>query len=607
MKHRRFNSPLLMSAALICTGAVAHGTDPDSIPAPPHPPADAARTDDAFVPAYLLAAVCGMRGEEGQPAFERRLQLARLSEAAQKHAGTSPPLFDNLGSHGFPVTTASERAQRFFDQGLALGYAFNHPEALRAFREARRLDPGCAMCYWGEAYVLGPNINAPMDPDAVAPAGRAVARAQQAAGDASAKEKALIDALAERYSDDPAADRDALNRAYAHAMANVADQFPHDPTVQALYADALMNISPWDYWEADGRTLREPVKDLVGVLESALVEDPRHPYAIHLYIHTVEASTTPERAEPYADRLAELIPGAGHIVHMPSHIYFRIGRFPDSIQTNRDAVAADEAYLAEVTPPEGIYPYSYYPHNVHFLLESARMAGDADTALAAAAKLPRVTSEKISAAIPWVQLIDAAPYQAHAQFSDPATILALPDPGDRLPYLKAMWHYARGVAQAALGDATAARSESDAIATIADRTDFSGMIDGGVPAPDLLALARYVVAGRVAQAQGDPDAAVAAFGEAVAIQDALPYLEPPYWYYPVRQSLGASLLQAGRAQEAEGVLRAALEQFPNNAWALYGLREALRAQGATNELAEVDRKLDTAWVGERTELSLSRL
>ncbi|MEA3277274.1 MAG: tetratricopeptide repeat protein, partial [Pseudomonadota bacterium] len=335
--------------------------------------------------------------------------------------------------------------------------------------------------------------------------------------------------------------------------------------------------------------------------------DPKHPYAIHLYIHTVEASETPERAEPYADRLAALMPGAGHIVHMPSHIYFRIGRFRDSIRANRDAVAADESYLAAVTPPEGIYPYSYYPHNVHFLLESARMAGDAQTAIAAAEKLPKVMSKEVSAAIPWVQLIDAAPYFAHAQFSDPETTLGLPDPGDRLPYLKAMWHYARGVAYAARSEHEAARSEADAIGAIARKHDFSDMVDGGVPAPHLLELAQRVIAGRLAQARGDYQEAVTAFREAAAIQDDLPYLEPPYWYYPVRQSLGAALLQQGRPDEAEQVFRNALEQFPNNAWALYGLRETLKAQGNTSAVAEVDRRLDAAWAGERDTVNLSQL
>lgn len=609
MKDQYICTPLLCSTLLFSTWttALAHGTavtepSPEGrLAVEPH------ATDDAFVPAHLLAAVCGKRGEPGDPAFERRLQLAQLSQGARTYAGESPPLLENLGDRTYRITTARESAQQYFDQGLALTYAFNHPEALRAFRHARRLDPGCAMCYWGEAYVLGPNINAPMDPEAVEPAAHAVTGAQKLAEGAEPHEKALIAALAARYSTDPDADRVELNRAYADQMAKVAASFPDDPTIQSLYADALMNLSPWDYWKADGETLEEPVKDLVRVLESALAKDPKHAYAIHLYIHAVEASQTPERAEPHADRLAALIPGAGHIVHMPSHIYFRIGRFQDSIRANRDAVAADETYLAAVTPPEGIYPYSYYPHNVHFLLESARMAGDADTAIAAAEKLPKVLSEEVSAAIPWVQLIDVAPYFAHAQFSDPEVTLNLPDPGDRFPYLKAMWHYARGVAYAERGNLDAARSEADAVAEIARAQDFSGMVDGGVPAPDLLEIAGQVIAGRVAQASGDYEGAVTAFRKAAATQDRLPYLEPPYWYYPVRQSLGAALLQQGRAREAERVLRDALEQFPNNAWALYGLREALMAQGNETAVAEIDKQLDAAWVGERTTLSLSQL
>jgi tetratricopeptide (TPR) repeat protein len=345
---------------------------------------------------------------------------------------------------------------------------------------------------------------------------------------------------------------------------------------------------------------------LVSTIDGALAKDSRHPYAIHLYIHAVEASTTPEQAEPYADRLGPLMRGAGHMVHMPSHIYFRLGRFQDSITANRDAVTADEEYLAEVSP-YGPYPYSYYPHNVHFLLESARMVGDGPTALAAAEKLPRIMSDEVSAELPWVQVINAAPYYAHAQFSPPATTLSIPDPGDRFPYVRAMWHYARGVAQAARGDAQAARDQAMAIAGIAERTDFSQMTSAGVPAPDVVRLASRVVDGRAAQAEGDYDAAATAFRDAAAIQDGLPYTEPPYWYYPVRQSLGAVLLQAGKPAEAEGMFRAALHQYPNSAWALYGLKEAQMAQGDTAAAAATQRQLDAVWEGKRRDMAVSML
>jgi hypothetical protein len=291
---------------------------------------------------------------------------------------------------------------------------------------------------------------------------------------------------------------------------------------------------------------------------------------------------------------------------MPAHIYFRVGRFADSIAVNKDAVAADEAYVAKAAP-NSLYPYSYYPHNVHFLLESARMAGDGATALAAAEKLPGVLSDDVAAQVPWVQLIKAAPYFAHAQFSTPQVTLALPDPGGRFPYVRAMWHYARGVANAAAGEAGAAQAEADAIARIAEESDFQPLIEGGVPAVELLRLARLIVAGRNAQAQGDAGKAIAAFEEAAAIDRALPYLEPPFWYYPVDQSLGAALLRAGRVEEAETAFRAALDRYPGNAWALYGLREAARNRGDRLAADEADRSLKEKWLGAEDGLTLSRL
>lgn len=598
---------LLCASMAGSIGAAAHGPE-DGAAREPADAVEEARRD--VIPVNLLAAVCGMPGHHHEAGFERRVELARLLLARADSSAASAPdvrLFENLGEYSYPITTASAKARRYFDQGLRLTYAFNHPEALRAFRAAQRLDPGCALCFWGEAYALGPNINAPMDAEAIAPAMAATERALALRAAASEREQALIEALSRRYSADPAADRAALNRAYAEAMADVARRFPNDPDILSLHADALMNLSPWDYWEKDGRTLKPLQTELVPALEKALAADPSHPYAIHLYIHAVEASTTPERAEPYADRLAALMPGAGHMVHMPAHIYFRVGRFADSISINKDAVAADEAYIAEVAPTGSLYPFSYYPHNVHFLLESARMAGDGPTALAAAEKLPSVLSEDVAARVPWVQLIKAAPFFAHAQFSEPQEILSVADPGDRFPYVRAMWHYARGVAHAAAGETKAAQAEADAIARIAEDADFQPLIDGGVPAPDLLRLARLIVAGRVAQAGGDDDAAIAAFEEAAAIDRALPYLEPPFWYYPVDQSLGAALLRAGRAEEAEAAFRRALARYPGNAWAVYGLREAAERRGDRTAAADADRLLRQKWLGPDEGPALSRL
>jgi len=584
--------------------APAHG--------PGHPGADTppplVDREGERIPPHLVAAVCGMPGRQGEPGFERRLELARFL-LAKAEAGPAPegrrPLLDGLGDHHRAVTTSSELAQRYFDQGLRLAFAFNHPEALLAFREARRLDPDCAMCFWGEAWVLGPNINAPMAPEAAGPAVRAVRKAAAAAPE-SGVERELVDALLRRYVADGDASRAELDRAWADAIAGVAERHPDDLDVQVLHADALMSLRPWDYWQADGETLHPEVAELVPTLEKVLARDPDHAYAIHLYIHTVEASKTPERAEAHADRLAALAPSAGHLVHMPAHIYFRIGRFHDSIATNRKAVAADEAYL-EQTGSESPYRYSYYPHNVHFLLESARISGDAETALAAAEKLPGVTSAEVSEAIPWVQLIDAAPLFAHAQFSAPELVLELPHPGHRLPFVEAAWHYARGVALARQGDAEGARAESAVLAERLRERDWSGMVEGGVPAPDLLALARHVIEGRVRRAAGDAEGAVEAFRAAVAIQDRLPYLEPPYWYYPVRQSLGAALLEAGRAEEAERVFREGLEAYSNHAWLLYGLHRAQVAAGDDEAAAATKQRFEAAWLGEPGGPELSRL
>jgi tetratricopeptide (TPR) repeat protein len=390
-------------------------------------------------------------------------------------------------------------------------------------------------------------------------------------------------------------------------MAEVTAQFPDDHGLAVFYADAVMNTSPWDYWEADGSTPKGSIGEAIEAVERVLAEDPDHTFAIHLYIHLVEASSAPERAEPYADRLGATMPGAGHIVHMPSHVYFRVGRYIDSLASNWGAVAADEFLLEQIGDAAGTYAYSYYPHNVHFLLESARMAGDGETALEAADKLPTVMSDEVAHALPWVEIIKAAPFFAHAQFSAPGVTLDVSDPGSDFPYVKAMWHYARGVAQAAQGDPEAARAEADVIAQIGEMTDWDHMIEGGVPAPDLLRLARHVIAARVAQAEGDYDGAVTEFEQAVAIQDALPYLEPPYWYYPVRQSLGAALVQAGRTDEAERVFLESLLHSPNNGWALYGLMKAQESLADTTGAAQTAKLLEEAWAGDEAYLDLSRL
>ena len=536
----------------------------------------------------------------------RAHELQASARSTPAGAGAAVPLYEDLGSLTYPITTKSKLAQRYFNQGLRLTYAFNHAEALRAFREAQRQDANCAMCYWGEALVLGPNINAPMDEAAGNPALTAITKAKTLALRASAREQALINALATRYANDPKADRKALDQAYADAMVKAAQRFPDDQEIAVLSIDALMNQSPWDYWEADGKTPKGQIGDAIRTAEKVLAKNPNHPGAIHLYIHLTEASTTPGRAEPYANRLAALMPGAGHIVHMPSHTFFRVGRYQDSAETNKAAVQVDEAYLA-TAKADGIYPYGYYPHNIHFVLASAQMAGDGKTALAYAKRLEGKIPDAMAEKVGWIQAIKTAPYFVHAQFSAPETVLALPDPGDKFPFVKAMWHYARGVAFAVKGDIEPARGEAAHIADINQKSDFSYLLAWAVPAPDVLRIAQHVVEGRIAQAQGEPTQATRKFRVAVGIQDTLAYMEPPYWYYPVRQSLAAALLAADKPAEAEHVFAESLEQSPNNGWALYGLMQAQRVQGHETAAQATEKRFKQAWAGDPDRLDPGRL
>jgi len=530
----------------------------------------------------------------------------QAASPAAAFADTDPPLWEGLGTVTYKVTTANEQAQSYFNQGLRLTYAFNHGEAQRAFRKAQKLDPECAMCFWGEALVLGPNINLPMQDDAVAPAFAAAEKARGLSPKASAREQALIAAVATRYAKDAKADRAPLDAAYASAMEKVAAQFPDDNEIAVLYAESVMDLSPWNYWQPGGREPNPQSVAIVPTLERVLAREPNHPGAIHYYIHAVEASDRPERAEPYADRLRGAIPGAGHLVHMPSHIYYRVGRYLDALADNKTAAEVDEKYLAATNAPMGVYRLGYYPHNVHFVMASAQMAGDGPTVIAAAEKLRGLIPDEVARVIALVQPVKAAPYFAHALFSPSATVMALPDPGDAIPYVKAMWHYARGVASVAQGDFSAAKAEASAIAAL-EGGDFTLLNASGVPAKDVLTLARTVIEARMAQRQGDKAAAIERFERAAALQDGLPYMEPPYWYYPVRQSLAVALMQAGRLDEAEEQFKRALNRAPANGWSWYGLAELYKARGKADQASKLEADLAKMWIGDRQQLDLSKL
>ncbi len=558
---------------------------------------------DQLDPSRLAASLCADRSGPG--ALARRLMFAEAVAAPASAAGPIP-LYDDLTRSPFPVTTSNPEARRYFSQGLLMSYGFNHAGAVRSFREAQRRDPDCAMCWWGEAVGLGPNINAPMDDRDRGAALDALDRAMALRTRASPLEQALIEALDGRYSRNARADRATLDNAYAEAMLDVAERFPANDDVAVLAAEAVMDTSPWNYWEADRKTPVGRIGEAIRLVDTVIRRNPSHVQASHLYIHLLEAADAP-RAEAAADRLSQdLAPSAAHLVHMPSHIYQVRGRYKDAIRVNVAAARADEAYI-RTAGDHGLVRYGYYPHNVHFIVAAAQMAGDMPTAIDESRRLRKILDPATSARIAWVQAIDAAPYFAMAQFAAPKDILAMPEPDRRLPYPAAMRRYARAIAYAQLRDKAGFDRELAAMEALAKSDVFAGMIEQGVPAPDLLALAGAVARGRFAAAQGRYDDAVGHYRKAVELEGGIPYQEPAYWYYPVRQSLGAAQYLAGRPGEAAETFRAALVQTPNNGWALYGLAESEAALGRKIEAAAARRALARAWVGRVDWLNMARL
>ena len=510
----------------------------------------------------------------------------------------SIPLYDNLGTHAYAVTARAPLAQRYFDQGLRLFYGFNHAEAVRAFREGERIDSTCAMCAWGIALALGPNINAGMDPAAVPVAYAAVRRAMEHWEDVSAVERALIQAQAERYARDPGASRAGLDSVYADAIGAVAARFPSDGEVQVLHADALMNLSPWNYWEADG-TPRPATPTILQRLEGVLAENPAHPGACHLFIHAVEARD-PERAVPCAERLAALMPGAGHIVHMPGHIYIRVGRYLEAMEANRHAVHADESFLeGPAALRRGIYPQGYYPHNHHFLSFAASMAGASRTAIDAARKTAETVGPDLARSTPWLEAVTPVIWTTLVTFGRWDQVLEEPLPPSDLRYTTGMAYYARGVAFAARKRWAEARASLDTVTAIA--RDFPAGDNGTA-----LRIAVEALKGEIAMRRGRMPAAIAAFRAAVALEDGLAYTEPPTWYYPMRHSLGLALLKAGQLAEAERVYQEDLARFPENGWSLYGLVVSLEGQRHFARARVARERLNRAWAGADVTLKGSR-
>jgi tetratricopeptide (TPR) repeat protein len=521
--------------------------------------------------------------------------LAGFTHAAEPSPDRTAPLFQNLGNHHHRITTSSPPAQRYFNQGLILTFAFNHAEAVRSFREAARLDPNCAMCYWGVALALGPNINAPMSADEAREASSAAQQAIRLADRVSEPEKAYIQALATRYETEPSADRTALDNVYAAAMRQLVRRFPDDMDAAALFAEALMDTMPWHYWTEDGQPNPGTLEVLV-TLESVMGRAPNHPLALHLYIHAVEASPDPKRGEAAADRLGSLVPGAGHLVHMPAHIYLRVGRYHDAANANERAAMADESYFAQ-SQMQGLYPAAYYAHNIHFLWQAASLEGRSAAAINAARKLVNVLPAERVREFPGVEQFLPTPLFALVQFRRWEEILSEPRPSDEFAYDRAMWHYARGLALAATGKPDEAREERRSLEQLAD-SDAMRRLETSLhafPATRLTQIAGFTLEAELEGRQGRMGERLRHLEAAVAIEDGLPYMEPPYWYYPVRLTLGAALLQSGREQEAEAVFREDLREHPRNGWALYGLARSLEAQGSAKAAVDVRRQFEQVW------------
>jgi tetratricopeptide (TPR) repeat protein len=504
------------------------------------------------------------------------------------------PLFNNLGNLHFSISTKNERAQAFFDQGLKLSYAFNHAEAHRSFMEASRLDPNSAMTYWGQAFALGPNINDPIPTEErKIKINEAIVKAKQLASKASLKEQGLIEALTARYSEDSTAEILELNRSYMKGMEKVVKTFPDDANVQVLYAASVMNTVPWNYWDKDGNPSPN-IKEAKAALEKAMLLEPENPGGHHYYIHMVELPY-PDIGVKSADKLASLMPGAGHIVHMPSHIYIRVGRYKDAMITNQKAILADEDYISQCFA-QGLYPLGYYPHNIHFLWSSASLLGASDIAIDAAKK----TAEKVPIGefieMPFLQNFAATPMLAYTRFGKWNEILTIPAPNSKIKHLNLIRHYARGIAFIRKGNIKEAEEELNAIETLKKDPELETLIATSNNASIHTANIAYeVVSGELEALKGNFPKAIEHLKNAVLLEDGLTYTEPAAWHIPTRQNLGAVLLKAEKYEAAEKIYKEDLNILRQNGWSLIGLYKSLLAQGKNKEANTIKKEFTSAW------------
>ena len=532
----------------------------------------------------LMALVVGPR-----PARSEHPSAKVKAESDNEKLG---PLIEGLGTHEHQIATDKPLAQKYFDQGLRLIFAFNHDEAIRAFRSAAKVDPNAAMAQWGIALALGPNYNLAADPERSKAAYEASRLAQKLAAKTSPREAAYADALAQRYAESPDAERKPLDQAYADAMRKLAAQYPDNLDAAVLFAEALMDVRPWDLWTHDGQA-QPGTDEIVATLERVLGKAPNHPGANHFYIHAVEASPAPERGLAAADRLGGLMPAAGHMIHMPAHIYLRLGRYEDAAECNRRAIKADRQYI-EKYRPEGVYPMMYYPHNIHFLWFAAMMEGRSGEANTSAAEVTKMIPDEMVREMPMIEAFVPTRLYALARFGKWDEVLASPRPPADFTYADGMWRYARGLALAAQTKLDGAEIERQALAEVLKATPEDKMAMRH-SAAGLLTIAEKHLSAAIDAQRGQNARAIETLTAAIALEDALQYDEPPAWYFPLRQALGAALLDAKRPLDAEAAYREELKRHPVNGWSLNGLARALQAQNRAAEAAEVRQRLAKAW------------
>ncbi|HLG57851.1 MAG TPA: hypothetical protein VI485_21075 [Vicinamibacterales bacterium] len=562
-----------------------------------------ARLIAALMAAFTLFAHVPPVAAQPAPVSGGHVHYTEPGGPQESPSGALAPRLQSLGTHAFPVSTRNRQAQAFINQGLNLAYAFNHAEARRAFREAARLDPNLAMAYWGQALVLGPNINALMEPNEEPHAYEMIQKAVSLKGRATSRERAYIEALAERYSG-RAEDRRPRDAAYADAMRRVHERFPSDLDAAMLYVESVMDLRPWGYWQRDGAP-HARTDEVVALTEQVMARNPRHPGAVHMYIHLMEGTSTPEKAEKAADTLLTLMPAAGHMVHMPAHIYQRVGRYADAIKSNQLAVAADEDYISQCRA-QGLYPMAYYPHNIHFLWFAATVDGQSTLAIESSRQLASKIDNDTLKALPLTAGFRMVPYYALTRFGRWDEMLKEPEPPAFSPVLRAVWHYARGLSYVAKDQLPAAEDELRTLVALTSDASMKEALFSPNLASVIVAPAPEVLAGEIAAARGNYDLAISHLDRAVRLEESLVYTEPAEFHFPPRLALGAVLLKAGRAAEAETVYWEDLRRNRENGWALFGLLQALRVQNKTADVALTEARFKAAWARADVTLTASR-